>query len=120
MIGEAVADAIFTRTGGQPFLLQAYGDQLVRLLNEQQRGLSGVQDIGTVEQRVQDRWKYFFRDLYEGTPPHIQETLVEFAHDRTERTNQDEMLWLRDRDLLNEDGSFAVPSFAAWLCNSNR
>ena len=120
VIGEAVADEIFNRTGGQPFLLQVYGDQLVRLLNEEQRRLSGVQDVAAVEQRVQNRWKYFFRDLYEEAPPHIQETLVELAHDRTERPDQDEAAWLRDHDLLNEDGSFAIPSFAAWLCTSSR
>ncbi|MGH9962096.1 MAG: hypothetical protein ACREBC_34030, partial [Pyrinomonadaceae bacterium] len=51
-IPEQVAEEIFMRTGGHPYLLQLYGSLLVTCLNHQKRGSATLEDIGTVEDEV--------------------------------------------------------------------
>lgn len=117
-----VGAAIVARTGGQPFLLQAYGAFLIERLNEHAPGdpvrcwrPAMVADVDAVEERVFDRWPAYFRDAYEKAPASAQEVLRRLARDGTPMLDERTRRWLQRRCLLTADDRLRVPAIGAWL-----
>ena len=61
-IPAEVAQEVYRRTGGQPFLLQVYGSVLVSRLNEEKRQTATVSDVDAVEVRAIEWAEPYFRE----------------------------------------------------------
>ncbi|XXT25063.1 ATP-binding protein [Sorangium sp. So ce429] len=116
-IPEPVAARIYERTGGQPFLLQAYGFVLIQRLNDRQRDSreATLDDLAPVEETVLARWKPFFADTVNTAPPQARDVLYALAHDRTPELDNRTRRWLRHRCLLTMEDRLRVPVLGAWI-----
>lgn len=114
-ISEAVAEKVFERTAGQPLLLQFYGSRLVQSLNEQNRRETSLKDVEKVEERALEEVTYYFRNLYQTTPPHLQTVLEELAYEKVVDLDRKDKAWLRRRLLIDENNQLMIPVFATWI-----
>ncbi|KYF79794.1 hypothetical protein BE11_23905 [Sorangium cellulosum] len=116
-IREPVAARIHERTGGQPFLLQAYGFALIQRLNDRQDGAreATLDDLAPVEETVLTRWKPYFADTVKAAPPRARDVLVDLAHGRTPELDSRTRRWLRRRCLLTAEDGLRVPVLGAWI-----
>lgn len=114
---EPIAARIYERTGGQPFLLQAYGFALIQRLNDRQRGSreATLDDLAPVEETVLTRWKPYFADTVNAAPPHARDVLIALAHGRLPELDNRARRWLRRRCLLTEEDHLRVPVLGAWI-----
>jgi hypothetical protein len=117
-----VGEAIVARTGGQPFLLQAYGAFLIERLNEHAPGdpvrcwrPAVVADVSAVEERVFEHWPSYFRDGYEKAPASAQEALRLLARAGNAPLDERTRRWLQRRCLLTTDDRLRIPAIGAWL-----
>ena len=67
-IPHGVAKEVFTRTGGQPYLLQLYGSLLVTRLNDDERSESTLDDVDAVEPKVFEQGAYYLRNTVDDAP----------------------------------------------------
>jgi hypothetical protein len=114
-VPAAVAERIFERTGGQPYLLQLYGSLLVARLNQEHRPTSHVDDVAVVEEEAMSQGTYYFRHTYEVAPPDARHALEELASGRSPAMPIDARRWLMRRGLVTEDGSLAIPVLGAFM-----
>lgn len=114
-ISSIVAEKVFERTAGQPLLLQFYGSRLVQSLNEQNRREASLKDIEKVEERALEEVTYYFRNLYQSTPPHLQFVLEELAYEKIVDLERKDKAWLRRRLLIDENNQLMIPVFATWI-----
>jgi hypothetical protein len=112
-----VAEAVFERTGGQPFLLQAYGSRLISLLNNQERdpNMARLEDVAVIEEEVLGAWKAYFADIVRGAPDDARAALTALGHGRDEAIDPRARRWLRRRSLLTEDDRLRIPALGAWI-----
>ncbi len=114
-ISRSVAELIFQRTGGQPNLLQLYASTLIEWLNEHKRLQARPEDIAAIEPQVFDDGAYYFRNTIQDAIPEAREVLVALAEGESPTYDVATRRWLRQRLLLTEDGSLAVPVLATWI-----
>jgi hypothetical protein len=118
-IPEPVAREVFARTGGQPLLLQAFGDALVSRLNAQQsephRG--SIADVDAVQEQILQRYRPFFADTMNPArmPPAARAALLALAHYRTPELDTRTGRWLRQRCLLTGEDRLRIPVLGAWI-----
>jgi hypothetical protein len=115
-----VAERIFERTGGQPFLLQAYGFRLISLLNNAEREprRATLKDIDQVEDEVLSSWKSYFADIVRAAPDDARAALIALGHGRDEAIEPRTRRWLRRRCLLTDDNTtqkLRIPALGAWI-----
>ncbi|MFN7919829.1 MAG: hypothetical protein U0Q16_07010 [Bryobacteraceae bacterium] len=114
-IPEEVAAAIYERTGGQPFLLQAFGSSLVDWLGQQMRTVATPADVAIVEPRVLDWASTYFSDLFDKAPDYAKTAIAALGERRPIELDGPTRRWLDRRCLLDANNELAVPMFAAWL-----
>jgi len=114
-ISQEVAENVFERTAGQPLLLQFYGSRLVQSLNEQNRREATLKDIEKVEERALEEVTYYFRNLYQTTPQHLQPILEQLAYNKLVDLDRKDKAWLRRRLLIDENNQLVMPVFATWI-----
>jgi hypothetical protein len=113
-IPAEVAQEVFERTGGQPFLLQAFGSLLVSRLNDTDRRTAMITDIAAVEGRAIEWAEPYFRDMYKSAPAAAREALDHLSQGPAD-VSPAAHRWLTRRYLLTPGDRLAVPLFGAWI-----
>ena len=114
-ISEEVAEEVYRRTGGQPFLLQVYGSLLVSRLNDEKRKVATLSDVQAVEGRAIEWAEGYFRDMYTWAPEAVREALGLLARGETIDLAPTTRRWLAQQYLLTSNDRLAVPVFGAWI-----
>lgn len=114
-ISQTVADEVFARSKGQPFLTQAYGHGLVNILNEEKRKQATLLDLEQVEPEILQECTYYFRSIWQEVPPAGQAVLEALAHGQPAHMDTPTRLWLRRRMVMTEDELLAIPLFGRWI-----
>ncbi len=110
-----MAETIFERTDGQPYLLQLYASLLVSLLNHDKRRQACPDDISRVEYDVLSQATYYFQHTVSAAPPEAQDALTALALDKPVDLNPQTRRWLRRRLLLTDDDRLRIPVVGTWL-----
>ena len=97
VVPEEVANLVYERTGGQPYLLQLYGTLLIAHLNAQSRRRAIPEDIATVEEDVTSQGAYYFRHSYEAVPVEAREALERLACGKSPTMTRPTRQWLARR-----------------------
>jgi hypothetical protein len=108
-------DAIMTATHGQPFLTQVLASELVHHLNSENRKQAELRDIEIVIGDVLQRSAEYFADLWFSRTTEEQEVLRAVARDEPQPIATSATRALRDYDILDESGRFAVPLVMRWV-----
>ena len=114
-IPEDVAIKVYDRTGGQPYLLQIFGYQLVKQLNDQNLKAVTIADVNAVERSVTEWGGSYFADMFRNAPEDVQVVLSPLSENRPTELSSNQRRWLEHRNLLTEDGRLAVPLFGTWI-----
>lgn len=115
VISPDIANEIFARSQGQPFLTQWYGYALLNRLNRAERRTATLEDIDEIEPEILQSASYYFRGIWQEIPPATQTALTALAHAEQVELPREMRRWLRRRLLINEDGQLYVPLFGRWL-----
>lgn len=110
-----VANRIFERTGGQPFLLQAYASELIALLNDQHRPCARVDDISVIEEKVLVDWAYYFEDLVAHVPSEARPILSALARGDRPSISAKYRSWLNQRYIIDDRMNLVVPALGRWV-----
>jgi energy-coupling factor transporter ATP-binding protein EcfA2 len=111
-----VAEAIFQRTQGHPFLTQAFAYVLVNTLNRAKRKIAELDDLDGIEAQVLNDFKLYFSNAWDETPSDKQTILMALAQDNTPVSyDKATRRWLLRRLWIEENGQLRVPTFGRWL-----
>ncbi len=110
-----IADEVFRRSRGQPFLTQVYGHALVENLNSSKRKSATLADIDQVEPELLSSYTYYFRGIWQEVPPAGQAALLALALREPLTLERETRRWLRRRMLIDDDGQLLVPVFGRWI-----
>lgn len=108
-------DAIMTATHGQPFLTQALASELVHHMNSMHRKLAKEKDVETAIDAALERSAEYFADLWFSRSDKEREVLREIARGNPQAPDDPVSGVLRDYDVLDENGNFAVPLVKRWV-----
>jgi hypothetical protein len=108
-------EAIVTATNGQPFLTQAVAFELVQFLNEQNRKEATPADVETAIARALESGGEYFVNFWTDAGAEGQAILRAIAKDETPPDLPAARAWLREHDVLNGAGGFAVPMVERWV-----
>lgn len=111
----SVAEAIVTRTGGQPYLMQLYGSLLIQYLNEIREKQARLINLEPVEERVLDQATYYFRNTLQVAPESAQQVLESLATEQAVEMDKYTRRWLQHRCLLTEDNKLLIPVLGTWI-----
>lgn len=114
-IPTPVAEEVFRRTGGQPFLTQAYGWHLIDRLNQAKRREACPADVAAIEPTVLDEATYFFNNIWNDTPSAYRQVLAAVVRGEPYTPDVATRRWLGRRLLLNEAGQLPVPVLGRWI-----
>jgi hypothetical protein len=113
-----VAESIFERTGGQPFLLQLYGSKLLSRLNDERRHETTAADVAAVEKQVLSGGEAvsYFRNTYQAAPEPARETMVKLAFGQNPgEIERRARRWLRRRCLISDTDDPRIPVLYEWI-----
>jgi hypothetical protein len=113
-----VAEAVWARTLGQPYLTQLYGLLLIERLNAQGRRRAEPADCAAVEPELLDQAGYYLRHLVQSAPAPARAVLDALARGEAiapEGIDGPVRRWLRRRWLLTEDGRLGIPVLGRFL-----
>ncbi|MCI5126293.1 MAG: hypothetical protein D3925_17915 [Candidatus Electrothrix sp. AR5] len=113
-IPDPVAQQIFTRTNGQPFLVQLFGQLLVTRLNDQERSQAVLDDLVPVEEEVLEQANTYFLNMSQ-VPMEYRSVLDALAGDGNVELCRRERRYLRYHGLLDTEDRLAIPLLADWL-----
>jgi hypothetical protein len=108
-------DAVIDATCGQPFLTQAVAFELVELLNERHRKQATLEDVDEAIARALVRATAYFADVWTSARSDGQAVMLGIIRNDGFRENSSAQRWLREQDVLNDDGTFAVPMMKMWV-----
>jgi hypothetical protein len=122
-------EAIIAATRCQPFLVQAVAFELVQYLNEQQRKEAAPADVEMAITRALKSGGEYFSRVWSDAGVEGQTILREIARGGASwRQSSDSgnqrgltpavtvaLRWLREHDVLNDDGRIAVPMLERWV-----
>ncbi|HYN79723.1 MAG TPA: ATP-binding protein [Lamprocystis sp. (in: g-proteobacteria)] len=117
-IPPAVAEAVWSRTLGQPYLTQLYGSLLVARLNDADRREATVSDCAALDPAVLDQANTYLTNLAQATPAPALAVLDALARgEAVDLAAQDRATrrYLRRRGLVTADGGLGVPVLGAFL-----
>ncbi|AUB84786.1 hypothetical protein THSYN_15045 [Candidatus Thiodictyon syntrophicum] len=121
-IPPAVAEAVWSRTLGQPYLTQLYGSLLVTHLNDglidTGRRQATVADCAALDPAVLDKANTYLTNLVQATPAAALAVLERLARgEAVDLTAQDRATrrYLRRRGLVSADGGLGVPVLGGFL-----
>ena len=122
-------EAVIAATRCQPFLVQAVAFDLVQYLNEQQRKEAAPADVETAITRALESGGEYFANIWSDAGGEGQTILRDIArgkvnsHQSSDSGNQHVLTpageaalkWLREHDVLNNNGTIGVPMVARWI-----
>jgi uncharacterized protein len=108
-------DALIDATRGQPFLTQAVACELVDFLNERHRTQATCEDVEKAITRAIENATAFFNDVWSNSQQEGQQIMLAIAGDIVPPAGAAASRWLRENDVLNDDGKFAVPMMKMWV-----
>lgn len=108
-------DAAVAATGCQPFLTQAVAFELVQHLNERQRKEATVDDVEAAIGRALVSGGEYFANVWSDAGAEGQAVLRAAALGETPPEAPASRAWLREHDVLGEDGDFAVEMVRRWV-----
>jgi hypothetical protein len=111
----AVAEEIFERTGGQPYLAQHYGYLLVERLNENRSRSADLMDVKAVEDQVLELATYYFRNVLDTLPEPARETVTALAEGREVEMEPALRRCLLSRSLISQDNHLVIPALGRWI-----
>jgi hypothetical protein len=111
--GDVVA--LFAATAGQPFLTQATAFELVQLLNEQQRKEATPADVETAIARALVSGGEYFANVWSDAGAEGQAILRAIGRAESPSDFPGARAWLREHDVLDDAGAFAVPMVRRWV-----
>jgi hypothetical protein len=114
-IPENVAERIYERTGGQPYLLQLYGSVLIAQLNEEKRRVATLGDIDVVEEEAMSQGTHYFRHTYESAPETARTSLEQVSKGQTPAISPSIQRWLVRRELLTDEGTLRIPVLGRFI-----
>lgn len=114
-IPDELAQEIFRRSRGQPFLTQVYGYALVETLNRSKRKCATMDDLEQVEPELLSSYTYYFRGIWQDVAATGQAALTALANHESIVLEKETKRWLRRRMLVDEDGQLLVPLFGRWI-----
>jgi len=108
-------DAIIDATNCQPFLTQAAAFELVQFLNEQQRKEATPDDVEEAIARALVSGGEYFANVWSDAGEGGQAILSGLVKGETPPDFPAARKWLREHDVLNDAGKFAVPMVERWV-----
>jgi hypothetical protein len=112
---DGALDAVIHATHGQPFLAQVVAFQLVEFLNSQERKVASAADVETAISRALVRNSEYFESIWLEAGDEGQAILRAVARgDQAPDFPQARGL-LREHDILDDAGAFAVPMVQRWV-----
>ncbi|WP_295436455.1 AAA family ATPase [uncultured Thiodictyon sp.] len=116
---QSVAQAVWGRTLGQPYLTQLFGQLIVERLNDAGRRQAEVADCAAVEPQVLDRAaSAYLSQLVQAAPApalRVLETLARGESVDFEALDRPTRRYLRRRGLVTEAGGLGIPVLGAFL-----
>ncbi|WP_295441229.1 hypothetical protein [uncultured Thiodictyon sp.] len=117
-IPPAVAEAVWSRTLGQPYLTQLCGSLLVARLNDADRRQATVADCAALDPAVLDKANAYLTNLVQATPAAALAVLERLARgEAVDLITQDRATrrYLRRRGLVTADGGLGIPVLGDFL-----
>jgi len=108
-------EAIIAATNCQPFLTQAVAFELVQFLNEQQRKEATPDDVEEAIARALVTGGEYFANVWNDAGEQGQSILSALVRGETPPDFPAARKWLREHDVLNDRGKFAVPMVERWV-----
>ena len=108
-------DAVVAATSCQPFLTQAVAFELVQYLNEQQRREATPEDVETAIARALVSGGEYFANVWSDAGAEGQAILRALAACETPPEFPAARAWLREHDVLDGEGRFAVEMMRRWV-----
>jgi uncharacterized protein len=112
---DGALERIVTTTNGQPFLTQAIAFELVQFLNGEKRKMATLTDVETAVARALESGGEYFANLWSDAGEEGRTILLAIAGGETPPDLLAAEERLRNQDLLNSDGQFAVPMIERWV-----
>lgn len=111
---EALA-ALIRETHGQPFLTQALAYELVHHMNCAHRKIANASDVEIAVDDALERSGEYFADLWLSRTEDERHVLQDVANGKTRAPDSAAFRSLRDYDILDDAGGFAVPMVRRWV-----
>jgi DNA polymerase III delta prime subunit len=108
-------DAVIAATNCQPFLTQAVAFELVQFLNQQQRKEAMPDDVETAVTRALVSGGEYFANVWYDSGEQGQAILRAIARGETPPMFHAASAWLREQDVINDGGDFAVEMMRRWV-----
>jgi hypothetical protein len=113
-------EAILDATRGQPFLTQALAYELVQHLNRVHRRQARPDDVEAAIADMLERSAEYFADVWASRSDAERAILLDVARGRRHPPVTAEARGLREYDLLDDQGGFAVPLVERWIKANQR
>jgi hypothetical protein len=110
-------DALLQATNGQPFLTQVVAFHLVETLNKEQRKQATPADVDQAITLALVRNSEYFDSVWFDAGLEGQGILRSLADGEPIPPFARARAWLREHDVLNDAGAFAVPMVERWVRN---
>ena len=114
-IDVTVAEEVYQRCHGQPYLVQLYGHLLVSRLNATKRRAANLDDVDAVEPQVLVHGGYYFRNTYIKAPEKARAVLDALATGQHPQPDQPTRRWLERRLLIDTQGHLNIPVLSRWI-----
>jgi len=114
-IPTEVAEEVFRRTDGQPYLVQLYGQLLVLHLDATKRRAATVADVDAVQDEVYSAGSAWFRYTFSDCTTQRQALLRRLSEGEPVPLARADQRWLQRRGVVTPDGQIRVPVFASWI-----
>jgi hypothetical protein len=108
-------ERIMDETRGQPFLTQVLASELVHHMNRLRRKEATILDVDATIDDALERSAEFFADLWFSRTEEERGVLRAAASGHIEPPSSPTARALRDYDLLDDRGDFAVPLVRRWI-----
>jgi hypothetical protein len=108
-------EVVIEATRCQPFLAQAVAFELVQYMNEQQRKQATLEDVALAITRALESGGEYFGNVWSDAGEDGQAVLRAVAAGGPTAGTPSALRWLRDHDVLDEAGDFAVPMMRRWV-----
>ncbi len=108
-------EALMDVANGQPSLTQAVAFELVQFLNVEQRKEAAVVDVEVAIGRALVSASEYFAEVWADAGAEGQAILRALIQGKTAPDFPTARSWLRQHDVLNDAGTFAVPLVQRWV-----
>jgi uncharacterized protein len=106
---------LITATNCQPFLTQAVAFELVQLMNDSKRKEAGVSDVNAAVSFAFESADAYLSNVWSDAGEQGRMILRAIANGDDPPYIPDSLAWLRNHDVINQEGCFAVPMVEQWV-----